>query len=150
MVYREYDKSIVPMKQVMTVEREGAYIIIDFGKLTLTHERWGEVENDYTKIAEQLKKYKTVQGLMKYIKKESLIKQHKKQENKKATGIDKISKAEYEKDLGKNVKRLIKDMKSFSYKPQPVRKTYIPKANSEKLRPLGILAYEDKLVQGAF
>ena len=36
--------------------------------------------NDYTKIALQLQKYGTVQGIMKYINKESLIEQHKKQE----------------------------------------------------------------------
>ena len=108
------------------------------------------MENDYTKIAEQLKKYKTVQGLMKYINKESLIRQHKLQDRRKAYGVDRIGKAEYGEKLNNNVEQLVKDMKAFSYKPQPVRRTYIPKANSNKLRPLGIPAYEDKLVQGAF
>ena len=38
-------------------------------------------------------------------------------------------------------------MKRQAYKPQPVKRVFIPKAGSNKMRPLGILAYEDKLVQ---
>jgi len=108
------------------------------------------VANDYTRIAEQLGKYKTVQGLMKYINIENLTKQHKEQSKKKATGVDKVDKTSYAENLDRNLEQLVKDMKTFTYKPQPVRRTYIPKADSDKLRPLGIPAYEDKLVQGAF
>lgn len=69
------------------------------------------------------------------------------QEKKKASGIDGVTKEEYGKELDRNTAELIVRMKKFSYKQQPVRRTYIPKANG-KLRPLGIPAYEDRLVQG--
>ena len=58
--------------------------------------------NDYTKIALQLQKYGTVQGIMKYINKESLIEQHKKQEKGKAVGIDRMTKEEYDENLEEN------------------------------------------------
>lgn len=64
----------------------------------------------------------------------------------KAAGIDGISVEEYGENLESNLKSLVKRMKSQGYKPQPVRRTYIAKANG-KLRPLGIPAVEDKIVQ---
>ena len=57
-----------------------------------------------------------------------------------------MTKEEYGRNLEENIKELIGRMKSFKYIPQPVRRTYIPKPNG-KMRPLGIPAYEDRLVQ---
>ena len=64
----------------------------------------------------------------------------------KASGVDGVSFLEYEKNLDANVIDLVARMKRFSYRPQPVRRTYIPKAQG-KQRPLGIPAIEDKIVQ---
>lgn len=85
--------------------------------------------------------------LIHYVNKETLLKQHLKQKTGKSAGVDKITKEEYEKELYRNIDNLIERMKKFSYKPQPVKRVFIPKQNG-KLRPLGIPSYEDKLVQG--
>ena len=71
---------------------------------------------------------------------------HKRQVADKATGIDGVTKEVYGVYAQQRISNLVGRMKQFSYKPQPVRRTYIPKANG-KLRPLGIPAYEDRLVQ---
>lgn len=107
------------------------------------------MSNDYTKIAEQLKKHGTVQGVMKYINEDNIKEQHRKQIKGKATGIDKVTKEEYGDKLDENVQNLIGRMKTYSYRPKPVKRVYIPKVGTDKLRGLGIPAYEDKLVQGA-
>lgn len=64
----------------------------------------------------------------------------------RATGIDNVTLEEYELHLDANLADLVARMKRFSYRPQAVRRAYIPKANG-KLRPLGIPAVEDKIVQ---
>lgn len=89
-----------------------------------------------------------LQTIMHYVNRETLIKQHEKQQENKASGVDGVTKEEYDKNLEGNIANLLTKMKTFSYKPKPVRKTYIPKSNG-KLRGLGIPSYEDRLVQGA-
>jgi RNA-directed DNA polymerase len=64
----------------------------------------------------------------------------------KATGVDNVTLEEYEKNLGNNLDDLAERMKRQAYKPQPSRREYIKKMNG-KLRPLGIPATEDKIVQ---
>lgn len=102
---------------------------------------------DYSEIRRQLVKYKNVQSLMQYINVDTLKTKHQEIKGDKATGIDKVTKREYEKNLEENIENLVVKMKTFSYKPKAVRRVYIPKANG-KQRPLGIPSYEDKIVQG--
>ena len=106
------------------------------------------MENARKDIKQISIEHKRVQTLMNYVNKETLKIQHEKQQKGKATGVDQIAKEEYGENLEENLDNLISKMKTFSYRPQAVRRTYIPKANG-KLRALGIPAYEDKLVQGA-
>ena len=90
-----------------------------------------------------------LQTLMHLVNKESLKEVHERQKTGKASGVDKVTKAVYAEKLDANLEELISRMKTFSYRPQPVRRTYIEKEGKKELRPLGIPSYEDKLVQGA-
>jgi retron-type reverse transcriptase len=82
---------------------------------------------------------------MHLINKTTLKEVHKEQETGKASGIDKVSKTIYDKDIDANIDDLLARMKKFSYRPQPARRTYIGKEGKSELRPLGIPAYEDRL-----
>ncbi len=66
--------------------------------------------------------------------------------SKAAPGIDSVTWREYSKELDENLSCLVKRMKAMSYRPQAVKRVYIPKGNKSK-RPLGIPAIEDKIVQ---
>ena len=90
-----------------------------------------------------------VQNLASYIDVELLKSIHKRMDKNKASGVDKVTKAEYEVDLDNNLKKLVARMKDGTYRPNPTRRVYIPKDGSTKMRPLGISCYEDKLVEYA-
>ncbi len=63
-----------------------------------------------------------------------------------APGVDRVKYREYGTDLDSNVHDLVERLKRKRYHAKLVRRRYIPKLNG-KLRPLGIPATEDKLVQ---
>lgn len=108
------------------------------------------MEKDYLDMKKQLdkelKKFGNVQSLMRYFDEKNLYILHQKLDGNKATGIDKITKKEYEENIFENISDLVKRMKAGKYKPLPVRRVLIPKPNGKE-RPLGIPSYEDKIVQ---
>ncbi|MCP4198284.1 MAG: group II intron reverse transcriptase/maturase, partial [Proteobacteria bacterium] len=67
---------------------------------------------------------------------------------KSAPGIDRVTIREYGENLEENVRDLVGRVKRGGYRAKLIRRKYIPKANG-KLRPLGIPATEDKLLQTA-
>lgn len=65
----------------------------------------------------------------------------------KATGVDGVTKEQYGKNLDQNLQDLSQRLKDMGYRPQPKRRSYVPKPGSDKGRPLGISSFEDKLVE---
>ena len=67
---------------------------------------------------------------------------------KAAPGIDGVTWHEYGQDLERNLQDLHERVHRGSYRVKPVRRAYIPKRDG-RLRPLGVAALEDKIVQRA-
>jgi group II intron reverse transcriptase/maturase len=65
-----------------------------------------------------------------------------------APGVDGMTWQQYEDGLGDRLADLHERVHRGTYRAQPSRRTYIPKGDG-KLRPLGIAALEDKIVQQA-
>ncbi len=65
-----------------------------------------------------------------------------------ASGVDGVTFQDYEKNLEANLEDLVGRLKRKAYRARLVRRKYIPKSPG-KLRPLGIPALEDKLLQMA-
>jgi group II intron reverse transcriptase/maturase len=65
----------------------------------------------------------------------------------KAVGVDGVTKEQYGENLEENLQSLSDRLKRMGYRPQPRRRSYIPKPGSEKGRPLGISCFEDKIVE---
>lgn len=117
-------------------------------KTTMNNKSLNIVETKLARIAQiSRKKPKEVfTSVYHLLNEEMLMMCHKELNGNKATGIDGITKAEYEENLEDNIKRLVKELQNMSYVPSPAKRVYIPKANG-KTRGLAIANYEDKIVQ---
>jgi RNA-directed DNA polymerase len=67
----------------------------------------------------------------------------------RAAGVDGVGKEEYGHNLKARLSELSAKLGRLGYRPQPVKRVYIPKPGTNKKRPLGIPSFEDKLVQMA-
>jgi RNA-directed DNA polymerase len=75
--------------------------------------------------------------------------------NQGAAGVDHVSIEDYAANLATNLARLSENLRTGTYRPQAIRRHYIPKPGSQEKRPLGIPVpgldpgMQDRVVQTA-
>ena len=66
-----------------------------------------------------------------------------------SAGADAQTVAHFGRRAEEELQRLHEQLRGGTYRPQPVRRAWIPKPGSKEKRPLGIPAVRDRIVQGA-
>lgn len=107
-----------------------------------------QMETKLSRIAELAKSKPNMKftSLAHLLNEESLKRCHYELSSNKAMGINQVSKDEYGEHL-ESISNLVSRLKTMSYCPNPVRRTYIDKPGSNEKRPLDIPEHEDKIVQ---
>ncbi len=104
--------------------------------------------SDYLKVAGKKKVHSLVDKVYKLKNIEFAWKRVR--SNRGKHGVDGISIEEYEENLKEELQRLHKELKTDSYRAQPVRRVDIPKKGSPgKMRSLGIPSVKDRVCQQA-
>ena len=111
---------------------------------------WIGMSPELLKVAERAKREPDGQfhSLAHLIDELALYRAFYRQREDAAVGVDGITKEDYVQDLVDNLQGLHERLKTKRYRHQPIRRVHIPKGLG-KTRPLGISAFEDKIVQDA-
>lgn len=101
-------------------------------------------------IAEQAVRYPDTvfTTLMHHIDVEFLFEAFRRTRKDAAPGVDGVTAEEYAAHLGENLRSLHARMRSEGYKAPPVKRVWLDKEGGKK-RPIGMPAFEDKIVQRA-
>lgn len=86
-------------------------------------------------------------ALAHHMNEDNLAECYKELKRNKACGIDGETVEAYGENLKERISTLVQSLKSKRYRPNPVKRVYIPKPGKTEKRGLGIPCVEDKLVQ---
>lgn len=79
----------------------------------------------------------------------ALERAYRRQRNNAAAGVDGVTKEQYGQHLEENLRNLHERLRTKRYRHQPLRRAHIPKEGGKGRRPIGISAFEDKIVEDA-
>lgn len=110
----------------------------------------GEADCGLDRVRAAAKRDRTLRltNLMHHLDVELLRSAYQALNRKAARGVDDLSWADYGQELDARLLDLHSRIHGGRYRPQPVRRVWIPKADGRQ-RPLGVTSIEDKLVQQA-
>jgi RNA-directed DNA polymerase len=69
--------------------------------------------------------------------------------NEGAAGVDHVTISMFQTHLDEDLRRLSEQLRNGTYRPQAIRRHYIPKPGTQEKRPLGIPTVRDRVVQTA-
>jgi RNA-directed DNA polymerase len=69
--------------------------------------------------------------------------------NQGAAGVDHVTISMFKENRDENLRNLDEELRKGTYRPQSIRRHYIPKPGSQEKRPLGIPTVRDRVVQTA-
>ena len=67
--------------------------------------------------------------------------------NQGAPGIDGVTISDFERNLNKELRQLAEELRSWTYRPMPVKRVEIPKPGNKGVRLLGLPTVRDRVVQ---
>ena len=110
----------------------------------------GNMSPEILKVAERARMDPNgrIRSLAHLIDTAALGRAYERQRKDAAVGVDGVTKEQYGQELEVRLADLHERLKSKRYRHQPIRRVHIPKEGG-KTRPIGISAFEDKLVQDA-
>ena len=152
------DSPVVPTKPPNNAARADAEVVEERGlakgntvSTTRPGPRAGQgVPNGLDRVREVARRDKDAQftALLHHVDLPRLWRAYTAISPKATPGVDGLTWADYGKDLRANLEDLLARVHSGTYRAKASRRAYIPKADG-RLRPLGIAALEDKIVQRA-
>jgi group II intron reverse transcriptase/maturase len=113
-------------------------------------QRWTPLHANLVRVNDAAKRSRQTRftALLHHVDVEALARAFKRLRRRAAPGVDGVTVTAYEATSEDNLRALHDRLQRGLYRPLPARRTYISKADGGK-RPLGVLALEDKIVQGA-
>lgn len=103
---------------------------------------------DRVREAARRDKQQKFTALLHHVDEEALMHAFRTMNRNATAGVDGLTWKQYEEQVEERLRDLCGRIHRGGYRPQPSRRTYIPKADGTT-RALGIAALEDKIVQGA-